>query len=182
MEFAKHYNLEGCHATFSPSTPYWLGYDDERTKAFLRNKHAKEHGTRVHEYARQAITLGIKQRKSVDTLCQYVNDAIGYRMTPEVCLYYSPTIFGHADSISFDNNLLRIHDLKTGKERGNMKQLMVYAALFCLEYGYSPYEIQMELRIYQYDKIETCIPEAADIRSIMDNIIRKNQLAEQTDL
>lgn len=44
----------------------------------------------------------------------YVNDAIGYKMTPEQTLFYSENCFGTADSISYRSGLLRIHDLKTG--------------------------------------------------------------------
>ena len=101
----------------------------------------------------------------------YVNDAIGFKMTPEQILYYSDNCFGTADSISFRDNFLRIHDLKTGEIDAHMEQLMIYAALFCLEYKYRPSEIQIELRIYQNDDVLVCNPTAEDIVPIMDKII-----------
>lgn len=105
------------------------------------------------------------------TLNMYVNDAIGYKMTPEQILYYSPNCFGTADAISFRGDILRIHDLKTGESPTHMEQLMIYAALFCLEYNYKPNEIQMELRIYQNDGIICHQPTIEDIFPIMDRII-----------
>ena len=61
----------------------------------------------------------------------YVNDAIGFKMTPEQILYYSDNCFGTADAILFRNNFLRIHDLKTGKISGTHGAAFeIYAALF----------------------------------------------------
>lgn len=74
-------------------------------------------------------------------------------MTPEQVLYYSENCFGTADAISFRNNFLRIHDLKTGVVPAHMEQLEIYAALFCLEYRVKPMDISMELRIYQNDDV-----------------------------
>ena len=48
---------------------------------------------------------------------------------------------------------------------------MVYAALFCLEYDYSPNDIQMELRIYQSDGVLDHKPTIEDILPIMDRIV-----------
>ena len=81
----------------------------------------------------------------------YVNDAIGFRMTPEQGLYYSPNCFGTADAISFENGFLRIHDLKTGTTKASFSQLHVYAALFCHEDDIRPGSIDGEFRIYQND-------------------------------
>lgn len=101
----------------------------------------------------------------------YVNDAIGYKMIPEQVLYYSDNCFGTADSIIFRDHLLRIHDLKTGSTPAHMEQLMIYAALFCLEYKYKPADIGMELRIYQNNEITVYEPTVEDILPIMDTII-----------
>ena len=109
----------------------------------------------------------------------YVNDAIGFRMVPEQILYYSENCFGTADSISFRNNLLRIHDLKTGSTPVKMEQLMIYAALFCLEYRYKPSEIDIELRIYQNDDYTYFKPEADDILPIMDKIISFDKIIDR---
>lgn len=92
-------------------------------------------------------------------------------MTPEQVLYYSPNCFGTADAISFRHGILRIHDLKTGETPTHMEQLMVYAALFCLEYDYHPNEIQTELRIYQSDTVLYHKPTIEDILPIMDRIV-----------
>jgi hypothetical protein len=92
-------------------------------------------------------------------------------MTPEQVLYYSDNCFGTADSISFRDNLLRIHDLKTGSSPTHMEQLMIYAALFCLEYEVNPNSINIELRIYQNDEVNIFEPEANDIMEITKKII-----------
>ena len=112
----------------------------------------------------------------------YVNDAIGYSMTPEQVLYYSPNCFGTADSISFRNNFLRIHDLKTGETPAHIEQLMIYAALFCLEYKVKPGEIKFELRIYQFDDIMICNPTAEDILPIMDKIISFDKIINDINI
>ena len=96
-------------------------------------------------------------------------------------LYYSDRFFGTADAISFRNNFLRIHDLKTGKNPADIKQLMIYAALFCLEYRIKPRDIEMELRIYQNDEVLCHNATAEDIEPIMDTIIRLNKLIEQVE-
>ena len=59
----------------------------------------------------------------------------------EQALYYSDNCFGTADAISFKKNFLRIHDLKTGVTPGSMKQLLIYASMFCLEYNFLPIQI-----------------------------------------
>lgn len=179
MNFARHSNLEGLHAPFSPSQPAWLRYSEQKAIDIYRNKKASEMGTIIHAWAKQTIDLGIKQPRSQKTLYSYVNDAIGYKMSTEVVLYYSDRFFGTADAISFKKNFLRIHDLKTGKVPAHMEQLEIYAALFCLEYGYKPGEIEMELRIYQNDEILIHKPEADDILPIMDHIVYLDKSLEK---
>ena len=105
----------------------------------------------------------------------YVNDAIGYQMTPEQPLYFSDNCFGTADAISFKNNFLRIHDLKTGDTPAHMEQLMIYEALFCLEYQMEPGSFEAELRIYQLDDVIVETPDPKDISYIMDKIILFDQ-------
>lgn len=171
MNFNKHFNLEGKHAFLSASKYHWLNYDEEKLISAYQNNLAIQRGTELHDFARKAIELGIKLPKSKKTLNMYVNDAIGFKMTPEQPLYYSNNCFGTADSISFRNNFLRIHDLKSGITPAHMEQLMIYAALFCLEYSVDPNQIEMELRIYQSDEISVLNPEPEDILTIMDKII-----------
>ena len=178
MIFNKHTNLIGSHAFLSASKYHWIRYDDEKLVNTYKNFIAVQKGTELHDFAAQCIRLGQKLPKSKKTLNMYVNDAIGFNMTPEQVLYYSDNCFGTADSISFRNNLLRIHDLKTGEIPAHMEQLMVYAALFCLEYKVKPGEIDFELRIYQSDDILICNPTAEDILPIMDKIISFDKLIE----
>lgn len=176
MNFNKHLNLEGLHAPFSPSQSSWLRYDDEKVITVYRNKKAAELGTKYHAWAKDTIDLGIKQPRSKKTLYAYVNDAIGFKMNTEVVLYYSERFFGTADAISFRNNTLRIHDLKTGKKPVHMEQLLIYAALFCLEYKVKPGEIEIELRIYQNDEVLFHKPTAEEILPIMDHIVHVDKL------
>ena len=181
MNFVRHLNLEGLHAPFSPSQPSWIRYDDDKAIEVYMNRKASEMGTRLHAWAKDTIDLGLKQPRTKKTLYAYVNDAIGYRMETEVVLFYSERFFGTADAISFRNNLLRIHDLKTGKHPANMEQLEIYAALFCLEYKVKPSDIKMELRIYQNDEIIVHIPESEDIVKIMQKIVSLDKLLEKID-
>ena len=99
-------------------------------------------------------------------------------MSTEVVLFYSPYFFGTADAISFDEQtrFLRIHDLKTGQSKVHIEQVMVYAALFCLEYKYTPNQLNMELRIYQNDDVEILVPNPDDIYDIMEHIKHLNEL------
>ena len=102
---------------------------------------------------------------------QYGNECIVYKLTPEQTLFYSPNCFGKADAVGFRKNLLRISDLKTGVVECSFDQLLVYAALFCLEYEFNPTEIKTELRIYQNDDVRVLEADPLDITSIMDKII-----------
>lgn len=181
MNFNRHSNLEGFHAPFSASQPSWLRYDDDKAIDVYTNKKAVEMGTRLHQWAKDTIDLGIKQQRSKKTLYAYVNDAIGFQMSTEVVLFYSERFFGTADAISFRNGVLRIHDLKTGKTPVHMEQLEIYAALFCLEYKVKPGEIEMELRIYQNNEVIVHNPTAEDIVPIMDKIVHLNKLLERLD-
>lgn len=181
MKFHEYSSLEGMHAPFSPSQSSWLRYDDEKAVEVFMNKKAAEMGTRLHQWAKDTIDLGLKQPRSKKTLYAYVNDAIGYKMDTEVVLFYSPRFFGTADAICFRNNFLRIHDLKTGKTPVHMEQLEIYAALFCLEYQVKPGEIDMELRIYQNNEILVHNPTAEDILPIMDKIVHLDKLLESIE-
>lgn len=180
MIFNKHYNLKGKHATLSASKYHWINYTPEKMEQIIRNEAAKALGTRMHDFAAEAIEMGIKlPSRTKKTLNLYVNDAIGYRMTPEQVLRYSDRVFGTADAISFNGKLLRIHDLKTGVTPASLHQLEIYAALFCLEYDVKPGSIDMELRIYQNDEVLVSVPEVADIIHIMDRIVAYDKLIEQ---
>ena len=181
MKFNNHRNLSGLHAPFSASQSSWLRYDDEKAMEVYANRKAAEMGTKLHAWAAETINLRIKQPKSKKTLYSYVNDAIGFKMDTEVVLFYSERFFGTADAISFRNGTLRIHDLKTGKTPVHIEQLMVYAALFCLEYRVKPGEIDIELRIYQNDEILYHKPTADEIAPIMDKIMHFDKLLENLE-
>ena len=181
MFFNRHTNLEGLHAPFGASKSSWLRYSDDKIVEVYNNLQAAEMGTRLHEWAKQTIDLGIKQSRSKKTIYSYVNDAIGFNMSTEVILFYSENFFGTADAISFRNNFLRIHDLKTGRRPVHMEQLEIYAALFCLEYKIKPGDIRMELRIYQNDEILVHEPTAEDILPIMDKIVHVNKMLEKIE-
>ncbi|UNI72575.1 MAG: protein of unknown function DUF2800 [Chaetfec virus UA24_144] len=171
MHFNNHLNLEGQHAFLSASKYHWINYDETKLVETYSKFQAAQHGTELHEFAKRCIELGIKLPKNKQTLNLYVNDAIGYRMTPEQILYFSPNAFGTADAISFRKNLLRIHDLKTGVTPVSMHQVEVYAALFCLEYQKKPSSIGMELRIYQTGQALIHEPQPEDIEAIMEKIV-----------
>lgn len=181
MFFNNHTNLEGLHAPFGASKSSWLRYSDDKIIEVYNNLQAAEMGTKLHEWAKQTIDLGIKQSRSKKTIYSYVNDAIGFNMSTEVVLFYSENFFGTADAISFRNNFLRIHDLKTGRRPVHMEQLEIYAALFCLEYKIKPSDIRMELRIYQNDEILVHEPTAEDILPIMDKIVHVNKMLEKIE-
>ena len=152
MQFNTHSELEGQHAFLSASKGHWVNYDDDKLAQSYENALAARHGTRLHAFAAEAIVL--KQRlRGRNTMAAFVNDAIGFKMIPEQVLYYSPHAFGTADAISFRNNQLRIHDLKTGVHPCTFRQLEIYAAFFCLEYRVKPHDIWISLRLYQNDEI-----------------------------
>lgn len=171
MNWNNHSKLEGQHAFLSASKYHWINYDIDKLIDTYKNFRAKERGTRLHAFAHDCIELGQRLPKSKQTLNMFVNDAIGFGMDSEVVLYYSDNCFGTADAISFKKKMLRIHDLKTGEVTAHMEQLLVYAALFCLEYHYRPEEIDIELRIYQSDEIIVDAPDPKDISDIMETII-----------
>ena len=103
-------------------------------------------------------------------------------MSTEVVLFYSERFFGTADAISFRNGVLRIHDLKTGITPAHFEQLMMYAAMFCLEYGHNPEKITMELRLYQNDEVLILEPDPRDICDIMETIVRFDKLINKEKL
>ena len=178
MKFKNYSNLDGQHAFLGASRYHWINYDDNKLVQSYSSFQASVKGTELHAFAASAIKLGQRLAKSKKTLNQYVNDAIGFQMTPEQILYYSRNCYGTCDAISFRNDLLRIHDLKTGVTPASMKQLEIYAALFCLDYDVRPKDIDMELRIYQNNDIIIEKPDFKDILAIMDKIQRFDEIIE----
>lgn len=179
MIFNKHSHFEGCHAFLGASQHAWLNYSPEKLAAVWRSRQAKERGTELHAFAANAIKLKQRLRGSTQTLTRYVNDAISYRMEPEVVLFYSIYCYGTADAISFRNNVLRIHDLKTGEIPASMNQLRIYAAMFCLEYKVHPSDIEIHLAIYQNDNVVTEDPDPEVIVDIMQKIKESDKILTQ---
>ena len=182
MIFNKHFQQQGQHAFLGASKYHWINYDETKVVEAYNNYLAKEKGTRLHAFAAECIALGQKLPRSKKTLNMYVNDAIGFRMTPEQVLYYSDNCFGTADAISFRDGLLRIHDFKSGALPAHMEQLLIYTALFCLEYRTKPNEIDIELRIYQSDDIMIHNPCAEEIEPIIDKIIAFDKILNKIKL
>lgn len=203
MIFLSHDKLKGKHAFLSPSQPFWIRYSDEQLYQKYVSSYSTEMGTSLHKLAETLISNNLKLKKGDkltvlshllndniprDTIdmdriysnfMNYVNDAIGFKLTPEQILYYSDYCFGTADAISFRNNFLRIHDYKSGTQPAKMEQLLAYAALFCLEYKVKPAEIEMELRIYQNDEVLFHKPTAEDLIPIMDTIVHHTRRLER---
>lgn len=203
MKWNDHRRLEGSHAIMGASKYSWLTKSNDEMMDLYRNSFATTIGTLLHSYASDSIRYRERIRKTdaksvrfdlmrrgvpefaidtsswFQTLMDYVNDGVGYLMDPEIVLYYSDLCFGTADAIQVDRNMLRIHDLKTGVTPAKMDQLMIYAALFCLEYGMKPDRFHTELRIYQSGDIVVYEPDPADIRVVMDSIIEKDRVLQK---
>lgn len=170
MRFNRHSGLDGTHALLSPSKYHWVNYSEDQIDASIVKSFAAARGTALHNLAKDLIVLGQNLPDTTATLNAYVNDAIGFRMTPEQPLFYSRNCYGTADAISFRHNKLRIHDLKTGVSPTSLTQLEVYVALFCLEYEVDPNSIEIELRIYQNDEVRIYTGDPLTIFAIMDKI------------
>lgn len=195
MIFNQHSDLEGRHAFLSPSKYSWLNYDQDKLEEAYKRQYATQIGTLLHDLAHRCIVNKIRLNKSdrhlvllnllengipqglintndiLSTLVPFVNDALGFQMDSEVVLYYSDNAFGTTDAIAFKNNILRIHDYKSGITPVHMDQLYVYAALFCLEYIVKPESIKIELRIYQSGEVVYDEPDPEVIRAIMNKIV-----------
>ena len=202
MIFNSHSNLVGQHAFLGASKYHWLNYDDETLIQQYKRQYSTVIGTILHKLACDCIRNHIKLSKSADrhlivlelsrnnipleyidintileTLVPFVNDAIGFKMTPEQILYYSENCFGTADVISYRDGVLRIHDYKSGGIPAHMEQLVIYAALFCLEYKINPYDIkEIELRIYQNGEILYHKPAPEEVNNVVKRIVEAENI------
>lgn len=181
MRFNSHSELEGQHAYLSASKGSWVNYDQEKFEVWLHTQLLAARGTRLHDLAQRLIKERQKLPDTNQTLCRYVNDCIGFGLAPEVTFFYSENAFGHADAAGFDmdNMLFRCSDLKTGVTHADVRQLEIYMALFCLEYGFKPFEVSGELRIYQNDNVELYIADPVVISLIMDKIVTFDRVIRQ---
>ncbi len=196
ISFNRHPDLEGKHALLGASNYHWLNYDRDRLYARMVSGYSESIGTLTHDLAKQLILKKIRLRKSdhkvlyfhlvshgipdyainmdrlYPNLMNYVNDAIGFGMEPEIILKYSDNCFGTADAICSRDHILRIHDLKTGVSPVHIEQLMIYAALYCLEYKVKPNSFKkIVLNLYQGGDIIGDEIDPAAIQDIMDKII-----------
>lgn len=204
MNLNKHFEIEGKHAILGASKWRWINYSPEEMRNSYLNSFAQDIGTATHEFARKYIssrtklTKGMKSCLAVDimsfnkyrpipreaidldfifpNLMTYVNDAVSFGMVAEQPLKYSDYCFGTADALSFKNDILRIHDLKTGRSPVHIEQLEIYAALFCLEYRVNPMDIDIALRIYQNNEVLCHDATGEDILEIMDIAKTHNEL------
>lgn len=205
MKWNDHNKLEGLHAFMGASQWHWINWDDETFIKSFDNQYAQNIGTTIHALASDCIKNRIKvdenDRHLIDitlykagipksaydpdailtNLIPFVNDAIGYHMSSEVILYYSPFCFGTTDAIGYDDKLkiLRIHDYKSGKIPAHIEQLMIYAALFCLEYVVDPKKLKgIELRIYQNNQVLEYFPKGSEVEGFMNMIKIRSEFAE----
>lgn len=179
MIWNRHFDLEGSHAFLGASKYHWIFYDEEKIRTSYENHLKVLMGTELHELAAKLIKLKQELPDDGSTLSMYVNDAIKFGMSPEVVLRYSEFCFGTADAIHYQSGKLRIHDLKTGMIKAHMEQLQIYAALFCLEYGHQPNDLDITLRIYQSRDILEMRPTVEDIAPIMDRIVTFDKVLSQ---
>ena len=115
-----------------------------------------------------------------NTVILYVNDCIGFGMDPEKQIVHNDSCFGTADAVCFDGKTLRVSDLKTGDSPGHMEQLLIYDALFCLEYNIQPDKIKFENRIYQYGDVQLAIDFPSEvILQIMQIIMTESKFVQQ---
>lgn len=201
MNFNRHFDKEGKHAILSASSWRWLNDDPEALVKRICSHYLSDIGTILHDIARKHIKHRIKlnryDKKNVmlelvelgipgvvidtinfesvyENLMMYVNDCVAYKMTPEVVLKFNDDFFGTTDAIKYEDEIryLRIHDYKSGTTPAHMEQLMIYAALFCLEYGIKPSSLTgCELRIYQACEIAAFNPTADDIQDVIETIL-----------
>lgn len=201
MQWNDHKQLEGKHAFLGASNFHWINWNDQIFENRYYSQFSTTIGTAIHALAHDCILNRTKLNKHdrhlieitlyhayipkdaydpddiLINLIPFVNDAIGYHMSSEILLYYNNYCFGTCDAISFSEKerILRIHDLKTGTTTAHMEQLLIYAALFCLEYHKNPHQFKTELRIYQNFNIVVEEPDANDIETFMNLIQERSQ-------
>ena len=202
MQWNDHKQLEGKHAFLGASNFHWINWNDAIFEDRYYSQFSTTIGTAVHALAHDCVVSRTKLNKHdrhliemtlykayipkdaydpnaiLENLIPFVNDAIGYHMSSEILLYYNSYCFGTCDAILFNekDKILRIHDLKTGTTTAHFEQLLIYAALFCLEYHKNPRHFTTELRIYQNFEISVNTPDPSEIESFMELIQNRSQL------
>lgn len=202
MIWKDYSKLKGTHAFCGASKKSWRTWDVDKLIISKQNSYATAIGTLLHEYAADNIAhhfrvnktdkRGVLRYLSIEkgiptnvididrlfpNLMNYINDCIGFRMDPEVVLYYSNDFYGTADAISWSKDELKISDLKTGITPVEFEQLENYAAFFCLDYKVKPSQIKkLEFRLYQNGEIIYAEPNPVEVLNpIIDKIVFFNK-------
>lgn len=185
--FRSHPRLEGSHAILGASNYHWLRYSDEKLIDRLSTLEAAALGTRLHAWAAESIALKRRQPEDLDVLSEYVNHALDFELIPEQMLFYSMYAYGTADTIGFEPYIghkkfagfLRIHDYKSGSAKTSTDQLYIYGGYFCHEYGFRPFEIEGELRIYQSDEVRIYELDREYLAYVYDRIESANGIVDR---
>lgn len=148
---------------------------------FIFNKYyLPEYGIITLEGRRLLSALPYVGTETFNTIKSYVNDAISFRMDPEIVLLYSERFFGTADSVAVTSDAIRIHDLKTGSTPAKIEQLLLYDAYLCHEYSIDPRSVELhELRIYQNDDILIGTPTGEDVMAVLEQLKRFDEIQRQ---
>lgn len=203
MIWNNHKELEGKHAFMGASNYHWVNYDDATFEVRYYSQFSQVIGTAIHQLAHDCIVSRTKLNKHdvhliemtlykafvpkdaydpnliLENLIPFVNDAIGFHMSSEILLYYNMFCFGTTDAIGYyeKEKVLRIHDYKNGVTQADIRQLYIYAALFCLEYHVNPKSLNLiELRIYQNLEVLIDNPPGDVIQEYMDKIQNRTEL------
>lgn len=169
------------HSIFPASNYHWVNYSIEKMMQVYAKKTAAEIGTKQHALAAMLIDMRQPLPDVQKTLNMYVNDAILFGMTPEKQIRFSNEFRGTCDAMVVDeNDILRIHDLKTGETKASIIQLEIYVAFLCLEVNCYPSDFKdIILRIYQNDDIVEKRVIEDDIVPIMDKIVTVDRLIQK---
>lgn len=114
------------------------------------------------------------------SVMMFINDSIGFHMVSEKELKYSDVLYGTTDAISFNNGELRVHDLKTGlKPIEDPTQLLIYCALFCLDYKVSPEQCKrIIVCVYQNGEIKSCEVSVEQLNKTIERMKHVNEVSE----
>lgn len=182
MIFNKHSRPADTHAFLSPSKHHWTRWSRATLLRAYEASQAAREGTELHALAHSLIRKGVGLPRDRRTLNLYVNDAVDFGMESEQALYFSDNCYGTADTILFEDGLLRIHDLKTGVTIASFEQLFIYAAIFCLEYDVNPFDIEFEFRLYQNDETRILEGDPDHVMHLMDTIMHFEEVIEEEKL
>ena len=80
--------------------------------------------------------------------------------------------------------MLRVHDLKTGlKPIEDPTQLVIYCALFCLDYKVSPEQCKrIIVAVYQNGEIKSCEVSVEQLNKVIERMKHVNEVSEEGGL